>query len=85
VLAVFAIYFDGYAVRCWLFFPAHFVFLLNRATVMKDEVVPVHAMQAYGGRSGVAPLILNLGTRWKWVANLTLQPPSSPGDNLVAH
>jgi hypothetical protein len=40
---------------------------------MKDKVAPVHAMKTNGGRSGVAPLILNLGTRWKIVANFTLQ------------
>jgi hypothetical protein len=29
----------------------------------KDEVVRVHAMKAYRGSRGIAPLILNLGTR----------------------
>jgi hypothetical protein len=27
-----------------------------------------HAMEAYGGTRGIAQRILNLGTRWKWVA-----------------
>jgi hypothetical protein len=27
-------------------------------------VVPVHSMEAYRKRSGMAPLILNLGVRW---------------------
>jgi len=26
---------------------------------------PVHAMKAHKGRRGTAPLILNLGTRWR--------------------
>jgi hypothetical protein len=31
-------------------------------------------MKAYRARRGIAPLILNLGTRWKIVANLTPRP-----------
>jgi hypothetical protein len=31
--------------------------------------VPVHAMKAYRGSRGIAPLSLNLGTRRKWVVN----------------
>ena len=27
-------------------------------------IVPVHSMEAYRKRSGIAPLILNLGVRW---------------------
>ena len=37
----------------------------------KGKVVPVHTMKAYRGRRGIGPLILNLSTRWKWVANFT--------------
>jgi hypothetical protein len=29
----------------------------------KGKVVPVHAMKAYRGSSGLGPLILNLGAR----------------------
>ena len=29
-----------------------------------DNVAPVHVMQAHSGRRGIAPSILNLGTRW---------------------
>jgi len=29
----------------------------------KSEVVPVHAMKAYGGRRSIAPLILSFGPR----------------------
>jgi hypothetical protein len=38
------------------------------------EVVPVHAMKAYKGRRGMAPLILNLGARRRRVVNITLRP-----------
>jgi hypothetical protein len=31
----------------------------------KGEVFPVHAMKAYRGRRGIAPLLLNLSTRWR--------------------
>jgi hypothetical protein len=32
-----------------------------------------HAMQAYWGSGGIAPCILNLGTRWRWVVSFTSQ------------
>ena len=35
----------------------------------KCKVVPVHAVKAYRDSRGKAPLILNFGTRWRWVAN----------------
>jgi len=34
-------------------------------------------MKAYRGRRGTAPLILNFGTRWKWVFNFMPRPASS--------
>jgi hypothetical protein len=37
-------------------------------------------MKAYLGSGGIAPLILNLGTRWKWVVSFTPQPPYSVGN-----
>jgi len=30
----------------------------------KVEVTPVHAMKAYTGNRGIAPVILNLSIRW---------------------
>jgi hypothetical protein len=33
-----------------------------------------HDSKEYMGRGGIAPLILNLGTRWRSVVNLTPQP-----------
>jgi hypothetical protein len=31
-------------------------------------------MKAYRRRRVIAPVIVNLGTRWRWVVNFTLQP-----------
>jgi hypothetical protein len=42
-------------------------------TLVEGKAVPVHAMKAYRGSSGIAPLVLNLGTRYR-VVNLTLWP-----------
>ena len=36
-------------------------------SLVNSEVVPVHTMKAYSRSKGIVPLILNLGTRWKWV------------------
>ena len=41
----------------------------NRA---KGTLIPVHVMK-HGGSEGTAPLILNLGTTWKWVLSFRLQ------------
>jgi hypothetical protein len=44
----------------------------------KDEVVFIHAMNAYMVSEDMAPLILKLGTRWKWV--ISVKPwPLYPG------
>ena len=34
-----------------------------------SKVVSVHAMNVYGGRRGMAPLTLKLGTSWRWVVS----------------
>jgi hypothetical protein len=34
-------------------------------SVNKGKAFPLHAIKAYRGIRGIAPLILNLGTRWK--------------------
>jgi len=31
-------------------------------------------MKAYGGRGSIAPRILGLGSRWRWVVSFTPQP-----------
>jgi hypothetical protein len=33
-----------------------------------------HAMKTYGGNGGVAPRILDFGTRWRWVVSFTPRP-----------
>jgi hypothetical protein len=42
---------------------------------VKAEVFPVQAVKAYGGSRGIAPLILNLGTRWRLDFRLPLHYP----------
>jgi hypothetical protein len=41
-------------------------FLLRsyRKVKSKSKAVPLHAMEAHGGRENIAPTLLNLGTRW---------------------
>ena len=39
-----------------------------------NKAVPLHVMKAYRGRRRIAPLILMLGTRWRWVVNLAPLP-----------
>jgi hypothetical protein len=41
--------------------------------VLYEKIFSVHAMKAYSGSRGIAPLILNLSTRWRWVVNFTPQ------------
>jgi hypothetical protein len=31
----------------------------------------VNAMKEYWGSEGIAPLVINLDTRWKWVVSFT--------------
>ena len=41
---------------------------------VKLQAHPFHAMQAYRGSKGIAPLTLNLGTGWRRVVNVRPQP-----------
>jgi len=41
---------------------------------VKGKVVPVHAMKTYRSSSSIAPLTLNLSSRWRCVVNITLWP-----------
>jgi len=36
-----------------------------------DFFLRVHSKKAYRNKGGISPLILNLGTRWRWVVNFT--------------
>jgi hypothetical protein len=38
-----------------------------------------HAMKAYWGNGSIVPLILDLGSRWRWVVSFTHQPLYSQG------
>jgi hypothetical protein len=42
-------------------------------------------MKIYGGSEGIAPHILDLGTRWKWVVSFTSQPLYSRGKSCGIH
>ena len=43
----------------------HWTFIITISSSSKGKVVPVHSIKAYRGRRGIAPLILNIGTKWK--------------------
>lgn len=43
-------------------------------TWVKKFKLTLHAMKAVRGSGSVAPPILNLGTRWRWVVIFTFQP-----------
>jgi len=34
------------------------------------KVVPLHNMKAYAGSNGIAPLILNHSSRWRWIVSI---------------
>jgi len=62
-----------------------FVFLMEASLVFCDvwaeylyikcggKAVPVHSMKAYSGSRSIAPVIINLGTSWKWLVSLMPQ------------
>jgi hypothetical protein len=45
-----------------------------QCTQYKRNVFLVHALMAYKGSRGIAPPVLNLGTRWTCVINFTPRP-----------
>ena len=40
----------------------------------KSKIVPVYGMRTYGWSRSIAPSILNLGTRWRWVVTVMNRP-----------
>lgn len=44
------------------------------ASSIKCNISLVHAMKSYRSNRGIAPLILNLSIRWRWVFSTTPQP-----------
>jgi hypothetical protein len=49
----------------------------------ESKAVPLHAMEAHGGRGGIAPTHFNLGTRWGWVVSVTPRPRFTPGTHWI--
>jgi len=47
--------------------------------------VPVHALKVYKRNRGMAPLIPNLGTKWRWAVNFTLRPGKKPESRHPLH
>jgi len=48
----------------------------------KSEAAPLHAMKPCRGSRGIAPLFLNLGTRWEWSTSCTGCFTSGKGPRL---
>ena len=53
----------------------------------KGKAFLVHAMESYRDSRDKAPLILNVGTRWRWALNITPRPlhPPPRGYNPSTH
>jgi hypothetical protein len=52
---------DSYTFCCFMFY------------TKQVKLPPVHAMEAYRGSRDIAPLVINLGTKWRWVVNFKLR------------
>jgi len=46
----------------------------GRKNIKKGKVCPVRAIKAGKGTTGIAPLIYNFYTRWRWEVNFSLRP-----------
>jgi hypothetical protein len=66
-----------------------FVTVINHVKKVKMSLCLTkhHAMRTYWGSGSIAPRILNLGTRWRWVVSLTHRPlypeERTPGTHWV--
>ena len=59
----------------WNWFRVLFVSPILKVLRKKiGKVVSVHTMKAHRGSRSITPLILNLGTRRRWLFNITLRP-----------
>ena len=58
----------------WLYFQVLFLSLLFEILELKYKAVPLSTLKAYWRSRGMAPVILNFNTRWRWVVSFTLQP-----------
>ena len=59
---------------------------------VKDKVAPVHAIKTYKGSGGTAPLVFNLGSRWRpiqspvqWVPGLLPGSKAAGGVAFTTH
>jgi len=61
--------------------------LWSEVTIMtvKGKVFPFYATVAYSGSGDISPLILNLGTGWRWVVNITPRSCPHPSVSLAKH
>jgi len=67
-----------------------FSHFLSKNSKYEILVVPVpqtehHAMKTYWGSGGIAPCVLDLGTRWRWVVSFTPRPLYPKGRNPDTH
>jgi hypothetical protein len=63
----------------WLGVVLHYIITSNYISEGKGKVAPVlstehHPMKAYWGSGDIAPPILDLDTRWRWVVRFTPRP-----------
>jgi len=47
------------------------------------KAVPAYTVKAYRGSRGIAPFILALITRWRWVFNFVPWPPQTPPEKKL--
>jgi hypothetical protein len=52
----------------------------STTTTTEAEAVPLHVMEAHGGRGVYLLLIHDLGTRWGWVVSVRTRPRFTPGE-----
>jgi hypothetical protein len=57
----------------------------HRGKLKKGKVAHVHAMKTCKGSSGIAPLILNLGTSWRCLVNFIALSLYLQGRTLSTH
>ena len=56
-----------------------------RRTLIHVKLYPVHNTQACGWNGSIAPLILNLGARWRWEVSLSFYPALPHEKNSGSH
>jgi hypothetical protein len=59
------------------------ILLHIRNIILKKDMFPMNAIKAYTGSGGTAPLISNLGTGWRYVANYAFRSLYRPCGELL--